>query len=83
MVFRQTCVSLLLATAICAGLFIGCSHEHSAALIPYQGGTGISFRELGGADHVTYHVNTKFPAAELLGRVSDTRKRGLESVPTR
>ncbi len=71
MVFRQTGASLLLGIAICVGLFIGCSREHSAALTPYQGATGISFREFGGADHVTYHVNTKFPAAELIERISD------------
>jgi hypothetical protein len=70
-VFRQTCASLLLGIAICAGLFIRCSHEHSVALIPYQSATDISFREFGSADHVTYHVNTKFPAAEVIERISD------------
>jgi hypothetical protein len=76
MVFRQTCASLLLGIAICVGLFIGCSHEHSPALIPYPGATDISFRELGGADHVTYHVNTKFPAPEVIGAISDKLKKG-------
>jgi hypothetical protein len=71
MAFPKRCTALLLGIAVVVGPCVGCSHEHPAALDPYQGATDVSFREFGGADHVNYHVNAKFPAADVIGSISE------------
>jgi hypothetical protein len=49
---------------------VGCSRPHSPALIAYPGASDVSFRESAGADHLTYHVNARFPAENVIGLVS-------------
>jgi hypothetical protein len=60
----------LFAIGLCTGLLIGCSRPQSPALITYPGASDVSFRESAGADHLTYHVNARFPAENVIGLVS-------------
>jgi hypothetical protein len=76
------------AIVVCIGVFVNllCSSqlteagEPPAALISYPGATDVRFDE-GNAVRVSYRVNSKFPAAPVLGWVSENlRKQGWKPL---
>lgn len=83
-IFREAIIAFVVCTGIFAGLL--CSGlkieaaEPPAALTLYPGATDVRFDE-GNAVRVSYHVNSKFPAAPVLGWVSENlRKQGWKPL---
>lgn len=83
-IFRCTTLVFVVYTSICGNLL--CSGrqieaaEPPAALILYPDATGVRFNE-GNAVRVSYHINSKFPAAPVLGWVSENlRKQGWKPL---
>lgn len=80
MLFRHTSLAFLFCIVICAGPHNGRqaveAAERPAALILYPDATGIQFDERGGADRLSYHVSSKFPAISIIQLISDKLGKG-------
>ena len=75
MIFRSTLLAFFACIVICAGLNNSGQQvegaEHPAALILYPDATAIKFDERGGADRLSYHVNSKYPATPVIELISN------------
>ena len=75
MVSRRAQVALLLTMLVCSGLHNGGQQladaaESSTALLLDPSATDVLSSERGGTDQLSYHVDAKFPASNVIGWIS-------------
>ena len=74
-IFRPTLLAFFVCIVIGAGPYNAGQQvegaEHPAALILYPDATAIKFDERGGADRLSYHINSKYPATPVIELISN------------
>lgn len=85
MQFRMVRATLLFVSGICAtvqcGVLRANAAEHPKVLLVYPHATGVSHSANGPSDQLTYHVEVKFPASNVIGWISyKLQKEGWEPL---